>query len=98
MNEEFEFQVRYGTSIHKLKAKIEYHSAQIVRIRVQGSFRSMLFESNFPVWRVAKGSKPIKWQIREGAIISKDSRDARLTMDIIENLEGYLKQEFPRSW
>lgn len=82
--------IKYGAKTHTLKATIEYESAQIMRIRVQGNQRSILLETNYPVAQLSKG-KAIKWQIKEGRFDMNDSRTARMLMDIFAQLEYYLK-------
>lgn len=82
--------ISYGASQFKLEAAIEYESAQIIRIRVKGQKRSLLLETDYPLVKLSK--KKIKWKLREGSFDGTDhQKNANLLMQIIEQLEYYLK-------
>ena len=92
---EWELMVTYGLTPFKIKAVLEYHSAQIMRIRVHGSKSTMLLENNYPLLRLANGKKGIQWKIREGSMKDGSTENSRLLLHIMEQLEQLIKKEFP---
>jgi len=92
---EWELNITYDLKPYKLKAILEYHSSQIMRIRVHGTKSSLLLENNYPIIQVARGKKGIQWKIREGAMSEGNEKTARLLTTIMEYLEKYLKSDYP---
>jgi hypothetical protein len=76
-----------------IKADLEYHSAQIMRIRVHGQFRTILLETNYPI---VTGKKPIKWKLREGELHGDAKQAAATLATIIQQLEYFIKRDFPK--
>lgn len=92
---EWTINVFYGAKSHPLRAVLEYHSSQIIRIRVYGMKGSVLLECDYPLISKSYLKKGITWKIREGAIGNKPgAKEARFLADIIKNLESILKTEF----
>ena len=52
---EWNLNITYG-----LKATVEYHSTQIMRIRINGNTRSLLLENNYPLLHAAKTKKSVQ--------------------------------------
>lgn len=93
---EWELNITYGITPYSLKAVLEYHSSQIMRIRVQGKKSTLLLENNYPLVHMSKGSKKgIQWKLREGAMKEGSQQTARLLATIMEQLEYLIKKEFP---
>jgi hypothetical protein len=90
--------VTYGIMPFTLKADLEYHSNQVMRIRVHGKNTSLLLENNYPALRLLKSKKGIKWKIREGAMKEGTPETARLLVHIMEELETIIKSEFPAEY
>ncbi|MDX1936660.1 MAG: hypothetical protein SFU21_06070, partial [Flavihumibacter sp.] len=76
---------------------LEYHSNQIMRIRVYGSKSTLLLENNYPIIQVSKGTQGVKWKIKEGNIEFKPEESSWLLTQIMENLEHAIKKDFPKS-
>lgn len=94
---EWALQITYGIKPFNLKAELEYHSDQIMRIRVHGSRSSLLLENNFPMVRSAKSKRGIQWKICEGSMDEGNNRAVRLLSNITDQLEYIIKHEFPVS-
>ncbi|GAB2841407.1 hypothetical protein [Ferruginibacter profundus] len=92
---EWELNIEYNLKPYKLKAELEYHSAQIMRIRVHGIKSSILLENNYPILRLAKNKRGIQWKIREGSMGEGTEKTARLLTTIMEYLESLLKKDYP---
>lgn len=92
---EWVLNITYGAKSYALKAVLEYHSAQVMRIRVQGMKSSLLFENNYPFLANTKSKKGVQWKIREGEIKPSNPESARMLVHIFEQLEHYLKKDFP---
>ncbi|MFZ1528245.1 MAG: hypothetical protein WAT19_05830 [Ferruginibacter sp.] len=92
---QWELYIYYGAKDYKLKADLEYHSSQIMRIRVHGKQSSILLENNYPLLQLAKSKKGIQWKIREGGFVKSSEKDSRLLMHIMEELERIIKKELP---
>ena len=92
---EWDLHITYGIKPYKLKATVEYHSNQIMRIRVNGTTRSLLLENNYPMLRLAKTKKGMQWKIREGFLDDANPASSRLMLQIMEHLEHLIKKEFP---
>ena len=91
---DYDINLVYGRTPFKLGAKIEYHSAQIMRIRVYGKHNSILLENNFPLLNATNSKKGIKWKLREGSLKGEDTKkDAALLWDIMTQLEEKLKNK-----
>lgn len=89
---DFEIAVSYGNKPFTLKAKIEYHSNQIMRIRVHGKNNSILLENDYPLIQFMGSKKAIKWKLREGEFKGSDKqKDAQLLVDIMTRLENEIK-------
>jgi hypothetical protein len=95
---EWTLQITYGIKPFKLKAELEYHSDQIMRIRVHGSKSSLLLENNYPAQRMAKSKRAIQWKIREGRINNGTKEGDSLLVNITGQLEYIIKHEFPVSY
>jgi hypothetical protein len=92
---EWQLHITYGLKSYTLQTVLEYHSNQIMRIRVNGSKRSLLLENNYPLLRLQKSKKGIQWKIREGSLDAGSEKNSRLLMEIMEQLEYIIKKEFP---
>lgn len=87
--------ITYGLTAFELKADIEYHSSQIMRVRVHGKRSSLLLENNYPLLRTAKSKKGIQWKIKEGKLDAANQKNSRLLLHIMEQLEREIKKEYP---
>lgn len=87
--------ITYGRKRYSLKASVEYHSTQIMRIRVNGNIRSLLLENNYMLLRSAKIKKAMQWKIREGFLDDDKPATTRLMLQIMDQLEHLIKREFP---
>jgi len=92
---EWQIPVRYGNSLFRLKAEIEYHSNQVMRIRVHGSKSTLLLENNYPLIRLTSSKKGIHWKIREGVLSGDPVQNSQLLQTIMTFLEKEIKKEFP---
>ena len=92
---EWNLNITYGRKPYSLKATVEYHSTQIMRIRVNGKTRSLLLENNYPLLQAAKTKKSMQWKIREGFLDDDNPSSNRLMLEIMEQLEYCIKAEFP---
>ena len=89
---DYQIHVHYGNAEFDLQAKIEYHTNQIMRIRVYGKTNSLLLENNYPLLQLVNSKKAIQWKLREGSFTSDDRRkDAALLLNIISQLEREIK-------
>lgn len=95
MKIEWNLRVSFGGKPHTLKATLEYHSNQIMRIRVQGRLNDLLLENNYPALMAANSKKGVQWKIREGQLTQSTPETARLLMNIFQQLEGNIKNDFP---
>lgn len=91
---EWELSIRFKTSYFNLKAVLEYKSNQIIRIRVHGTKRTLLLETDMPLAKLAGSKKAIKWKLREGSFDTSDADTAALLANIINQLEKILAKEF----
>ena len=91
----FEISVTYGSVPFKLNAEIEYHSSQIMRIRVYGSKNSILLSNNRPMLdRITVAKKGILWKILKAIPKSNDLiKDHKLLHDIIDALEEKIRSK-----
>ncbi|MFT3680714.1 MAG: hypothetical protein QM791_23735 [Ferruginibacter sp.] len=89
---EWDLHISYKLKTFKLKAVLEFESAQIMRIRVHGQTSTLLLENNFPLIKAAGGKKGLNWKIKEGSLGASDQDKAQLMTDILEQLEIYLKK------
>ena len=92
---EFEIYITYANKPYTLQVNIEYHSKQIMRIRVHGKKSSLLLENNYPLFRSTKSKKGIQWKIKEGSMDMANEKKSRLLLHIMEQLEKTIKKEFP---
>ena len=92
---EWNLNITYGRKPYSLKATVEYHSTQIMRIRVNGNTRSLLLENNYPLVQSTKAKKAIQWKIREGFLDDDNPANTRLMLEIMEQLEYCIKAKFP---
>ena len=92
---EWNLHITYGLKTYTLKVAVEYHSNQIMRIRVNGITRSILLENNYPLLCSTKTKKGIQWKIREGFLDTANPASSRLMLQIMEQLERLIKKEFP---
>jgi hypothetical protein len=92
---EWDLYLTYDTKPYKLKAILEYHSSQIMRIRVHGIKSTLLLENDYPIIKAANGKRGIKWKIREGQLSGDNKATARLLIDIFEQLERNIKADYP---
>lgn len=91
----FLLDITYGRTPYTLKGELEYHSSQIMRIRIYGKKSSILLENNYPLLRGAKSKKGIQWKIREGSMADGSEKNSRLLLRLMELLEREIKHEFP---
>jgi hypothetical protein len=92
---EWELQVSYKLKQFKLKTQLEYHSDQIMRIRVFGKAGSLLLENNYPAHSKTKSTRGLKWKIREGSLGDGTADTSSLLVQIMGQLENIIKKEFP---
>lgn len=85
--------INYNRKNYSLQAKVEYHSQQIMRIRVYGMKTTLLLENNYPVFKKRPGA--FKWKLREGSMKEATPESSRLLIDIMMQLERLIKQDFP---
>ncbi len=91
---EWELKITYKLKPYALKAEVEYKSNNIMRIRVNGTKRTLLLENNYPAIRIANSKRGVNWKIREGSLDNPDERVTELFRDIIEQLEFLMKRDF----
>lgn len=92
---EWELHITYSLKPYKLRAVLEYHSSQVMRIRVYGIKRSILLENNYPLLLQTKSKKGIQWKIKEGAFDSGNEKNSFLMLQIMGQLESYIKMDLP---
>lgn len=92
---EWMLNITFGLKPYELKAVLEYHSTQVMRIRVQGMKSSLLLENNYPLLATSKSKRGVRWKIREGEIKPATPESARMLVHIFEQLERYMKKDFP---
>lgn len=92
---ELDLNITYKLKSYNLKAKLEYQSEQIMRIRVWGLKGSILFETNYPLLKHTESKKAIQWKINEGKMETSTPESSRLLLNILEQLEYHIKKEFP---
>lgn len=92
---DLELKISYKLKPYNLKAKLEYQSEQIIRIRVWGIKGSILFETNNPLLKHTNSKKAIQWKIKEGSMDTSTPESSRLLLNILEQLEYHIKKEFP---
>lgn len=92
---EWDLYLTYELKPYKLKAVLEYHSSQIMRIRVHGIKSSLLLENDYPIIKSANGKRGIKWKIIEGQLSGDNKATARLLIDIFEKIERIIKSDYP---
>ena len=85
----------YGLTPFTVTAELEYHSAQIMRIRVFGKKGSLLLENNYPYLLSQKSKKGIQWKIKEGSLADGSEKNSRLLLHMMEQLERFIKIDFP---
>jgi len=66
-----------------------------MRIRITGEKRSLLLENDYPLLKMGKNKRGIKWKIREGSFDSGGTKNAQLLTYILELLEFHIKKDFP---
>ena len=93
---EWDLPIMYSQKPYTLKAVVEYESAQIMRIRVQGKKSTLLLECNYPLLKSGNSKKGINWKIREGKLDAGTTDNAVLLMTIMRLLEERIKQEFDK--
>lgn len=87
--------VSFGKLHFHLTATLEYHSNQIMRIRVKGNHSTLLLENDYPSLLAIKSKKGIHWKLREGKFDLVNDKSARLFQDILKELEFIIKEQFP---
>ena len=95
MKTQWTLNVTYGLTPFELLAELEYHSNQIMRIRVFGKKSSLLLENNYPLLLNRKSKKGIQWKIKEGSLTDGSEKNSRLLLHIMEQLERLIKKDFP---
>lgn len=90
---DWSIQATFDRQAYELTCKLEYSSAQIMRIRVFGKTSSILLETNYPIAKLSKG-KPIKWQLKEGSFHTDAAKAAKLLNQIMTELERFLKANY----
>lgn len=97
MNVEWEFTLIYKARPYKLKAVVEYISKQILRIRVYGTKKSLLLQTNYSEIYFRKSQRgAIRWYIKEGAFTEGTPESTRLWIDIYTRLEYLLKKDIKK--
>ena len=94
MKTQWTLQVTYGLTPFSLLAELEYHSTQIMRIRVFGKRSSLLLENNYPLLLSRNSKKGIQWKIKEGSLADGSEKNSRLLLHIMEQLEHLIKKDF----
>jgi hypothetical protein len=79
--------IQYGKG-YRLQAQLIYESAQIQRIRVSGKNGSIILQNDYPVAKLAKGHKQIRWKLIEGKL-----KDAQFLYGIMHELERLIEQK-----
>lgn len=92
---EWTLHISYHLKQYKLRAVLEYHSTQIMRIRVYGTKTELLLESNYPIIQNTKNTRGMKWKLREGAMTEGTPESSSLMYNIMQQLEAYIKKDFP---
>jgi hypothetical protein len=87
--------VSYGLLHYDLVATLEYHSNQIMRIRVKGKHSTLLLENDYPSLISINSKKGIHWKIKEGKFDLVNQKSSRLFQDILKELEYNIKKQFP---
>lgn len=95
MQTDWKIRVSFSGRPYTLTAVLEYHSSQIMRIRVHGTKNDLLLENNYPALISANSKKGVQWKIREGYLSQSSPETARLLMNIFQQLEDNLKSDFP---
>ena len=86
--------VHYETKEYDLQAVLEYHSEQIMRIRVKGKHNDLLFENNYPTLKALNSKKGIQWKLKEGKLTDVTPKSALLITHIMQELEYVIKKDF----
>ena len=86
---EWLFIKRYDGRNLTLRARVEYISEGMERIRVSGKNRSIILQNNRPLLE-AKGlkHKRIEWKLKEGSL-----NNAHVLEIIINSVEAYIKSK-----
>ena len=92
---EWTLHITYHLKPYNLKAVLEYHSTQIMRIRVHGTKSALLLENNYPAISATKSTRGMKWKLREGAMTEGTTDSSSLLYNIMQQLESYIKKDFP---
>lgn len=82
--------LRHGVKTYRLKVEKIYHSDQVIRYRISGNNRSVVMQSNEPLFR-NRGMKHRRpdWKIWEGQQI----HEAGFLKKLIEQLEHIRHEE-----
>lgn len=94
---EWELNITYILKKYKLKAVLEYHSAQIMRVRVVGMKRSLLLENDWPVLQKSRSTRGMKWKLREGSFDEVSADSSALMLNIMYQLEYLIKKDYPKN-
>ncbi len=94
MKTEWTINVHYLNKQYSLKTLLEYHSTQIMRIRVKGKFNDLLFENNYPALKAKNSKKGIKWKLKEGRLTDVNHKSTLLITHILQELEYTIKHDF----
>jgi len=91
---EWELPVSYKLKQYKLKAVLEYHSNQIMRIRVHGANSTLLLENNYPLLNATNSKKALNWKLKEGSMKEGNAETSQLLYNIMSQLEDFIKRDF----
>jgi len=93
---DWEIKVKFAGNTFTLRAEKVYESAQIMRIKINGSKGHIILENDYPFLQATHSKKAIKWKVREGRLDGKDKeQEAQLIVDIIHLLEDKIKNKKP---
>lgn len=88
--------VYYKAKPKHIKAVLEYHSRQIMKIRVYGKKGSFVLQCDYPMIRFANSKRGVKWKIIEGSLGDTTEDGARLLVNIMGALEDAMKRDFDK--
>ena len=88
----WDLSIKSGNDWYLRKAELMYESKQILRIKVSGKTRSMTLQNDYPIVKLSKGHKQIKWKLLDGR-----TSDPELLTSILTELERLIKKDFPHN-
>ena len=93
---EWTLNIDFNNKVYNLRAIVEYEDREIIRIRLYGSKRTLLFENDYPMIHNSSATRGVNWKFVEGRMDRASSRNAGLLMGILRMLEENLKEELTR--